>query len=142
MNIEFTKNVIRMYGKLSSTNYAWRKFCLEHCEFVSAEPSYYCIENEITYDKCIEVILEVDASDSLICKLTMYNGDLLDGYPLDKRAVFFYKVEKYDQLINTLVDKKLMEVVRVAIKKEDDEAFQLRVKNKFAVIINELCNEN
>lgn len=136
MNIEFTKNVIRKYGNLFSTDYAWRKFCLEHCEFISAEPSYYCLEEETTYSRCIDVMIGVDFGDILVCKLTMYNGDMLYGNPTDIRAVFFYKVDKYCQMLDALVDRKLMDVVHNEIKKEEDEAFRLRVKEKFKVIFD------
>jgi hypothetical protein len=94
---------LKILGTVYSSNYEFMKLVYNEvnidkavvlskrwCNWYKDNTDIYPLDlknfnNWITYSGCVDLIFTYSKTDGFICNVTIYNGELLDGYRTDKR---------------------------------------------------------
>lgn len=98
-SLEAATKIFEAAGPCQLVGYRWRQVFLDHVLAHGAQTSAsWCgvrvgrttpprLKDETTYDQCVEAVLTVD-NGKLLLVLTIYDGDMVNGYPTTTRCRF------------------------------------------------------
>lgn len=82
-----------------------------------------------TYEDCIDIIIE-QLGDKQTLRMEIWNGDMLDGRPIDKRATYIFEGEwwKIDKVLEA-VDKAFNLHCEHLLREQEDRERQQKIRN-------------
>ena len=151
MNYKLSLNTLNEYGPIFFDGYKWlvlarklakaegTKLDSEWLNYKKSEKKIFNdpdIDKETSYDECVQCKIYFD--EGLKFEVTVKEGDMVDGRPLESRCKFKLVLPSCPVEFDDMLQKRLEVAALNRIRQEDEAAFSKRVEQALKVIVNEL----
>jgi len=124
--IEQAAQILNLAGPRHVSGYAWRKTFLNHVTLTEAQwlatnrwrRDIPQLQNETTYDRCVDACVCAQ-SGKIIVTVTIYNGDLVDGFPTDARCKFAGELTEMCPEVATVVEQAFGTLVEAEVERRE-----------------------
>jgi hypothetical protein len=102
-----------------------------------AEPN---IQKENTYDGCVDVTITTKDSQ-LAFNITVWDGDLYDGYPVERRCAFLVVTNVLPTAVEDAIISQLKNTASDLFEREEEERRRKRKQELFDNLLNNLTTD-